>query len=214
MQTPAEYLKRSESAVRKLFDGIGQYQAILRRAPVPVLVTSYSDDMDLDSQLASWQTENAQAIQASVQAERDFIAESFALATLCGSVLQVAAKAIECFSTNVTVPPEWNPTIGVSSKAVRFCMGKPVRKVPLGLVIFAGRNQHMHFEDQALREPNVSVFEQLTINHGKNTDPAVRDPAFDLRNTHLVSFASNVTAVIGWRTYDAYESDMRGLLAI
>lgn len=38
MESAAEYLDRTESAVRKLFDGITDYVEVLHRAPVPVFV--------------------------------------------------------------------------------------------------------------------------------------------------------------------------------
>ena len=214
MDTPSEYLRRTESAARRLFEGIESYVAILKKAPTPVFVTSYSNDSDLDAQRNAWAMQNEKAIQASLQAERDFSAESFALATLCGSVLQVAAKAIECYSTNMSIPADWANIVKPGAKAVRFCTGRQVRRVSVGMIILAGRNQHMHFEDTSLREPSISVFKRLAIYHGKNEDPSLLDPAFDLRNSVLISFASNVTALLGWRSYAAYESDMRELLAI
>jgi len=153
-------------------------------------------------------------IRASIEAQREYIAESFAQATLCGSVLQVAAKAIECYSRNMNIPVDWCSIIKPGSKAVPFCAGRLVRKVPLGLVVYAARNQHTHFNDAGLHEPSVSVFEYLALNHGIKAGQLLRDPAFDLNNTGLVSYASNCTALIGWRTYEAYEHDMRALLEI
>lgn len=210
MQSAAEYLRKTESAVRKLFEGIESYAAIITRAPQPVHVSSARDKQEAEAQFQAWAEQNDAAIRASLKAQRDYFAESFALATLCGSVLQVAAKALEKFSTNIVVPEEWTPV--VRSKHARYCLGRIVRRVPLGLIIFAGRNQHMHFGEERLWEPNVTVFERLAIYWSRNTDPGVRDPAFDLANPLLVSFAHNITALVGWRSYDAYESDLKTLL--
>lgn len=39
----------------------------------------------------------------------------------------------------------------------------------------------------------------------------MRDPAFDLGNLRLVSFAHNITALIGWRSFDDYQRALREL---
>lgn len=212
MQTPAEYLQKTESAVRRLFDGIESYTEILRQNPTPAFVADQTTDADFNDQLESWEQENRGAIEASLKAQHEYLAESFARSTLCGAVLQVAAKALECHSQNDIVPAEWSSVIRPGEKVVRFCIGRQVRGVPLGLIIYAGRNQHIHFEDQDLREPNRTVFEWLATKHGYSSTRQFRDPAFDLQNEQVVSFASNVMDFIGWQTYDAYFDDLRALV--
>ncbi len=214
MQSASEYLKRTESAVRKLFEGIDAYTAGIERARMPVFVSSTLDKTKLDAELDAWITENAAAIEAARAAQRDYFAESFALATLCGAVLQVAAKGLERFSTNTAIPEDWVDVIKAKHSAVRYCIGRRVRHVPLGLIIYAGRNQHVHFGEGKLNKINTTVFARLAIHHGRNNDPTIRDPAFDLSNSLLVSFAHNVTALVDWRSYDAYERDLAALLAV
>lgn len=214
MQTVAEYLDKTESAMRKLFEGIDSYLEPLRRSDSLYFVSSVVDDEERRVQRETWLNQNKSAITVSYQAQREFIAESFAQATLCGAALQIAAKALECYSRNNRVPSEWSSVEGLKTKAAAFCCGRLIRGVPLGLVIYAGRNQHIHFNDKALREPNFSVFDRLATNHGFASETPCRDPDFDLANNRLVSFASNITELIGWRTYDAYAQDIRKLLGI
>lgn len=214
MQSAAEYIAKTESAMRKLFEGINSYTEVLRRHPNSVFVTPYTNDTDFDAQFEEWAKENQHSIAASLEAQKEYIAESVAQATLCGAVLQVAAKGLECYSKNTVISSGWSPVIKQGSTAVPFCVGRLIHGVPLGLVIYAARNQHTHFEEAKLREPNLSVFERLATNHGIQSSLPFRHPAFDLQNTGLVSFASNCTALIGWRSYEAYEKDMRALLEI
>lgn len=214
MQSAAEYLDRTASAVRNLFDGIDSYLAVLRRAVPPVFVSSSANRALADAEFETWRKRHDSEIKAALDAQRDYFAQSFALATLCGSVLQVAAKGVENFSKSQAVPPEWSALIKPEHKAARYCIGKPVRSVPLGLVVLAGRNQHMHFGDDPLREPNVTVFQRLATYYTAKDDPDYRDPAFDLENKILTSFAHNITALIGWRAYEAYDADMRELLGV
>ena len=91
-----------------------------------------------------------------------------------------------------------------------YCIGRRVREVPLGLVIVAGRNQYNHIDDNDLRDPNVTVFEWLATRHGYGA--GIRDPGFDLSAGLVWNYPSNLTSLIGWRNYEAYESDMRSLL--
>lgn len=211
MQTLDEYLKRTESAVRTLFEGIQKYLSVIDRAHAPIFISSTQNEQEREAELQAWLDKNAGAIQAAREAERRYFEESFALATLCGSVLQTADKAFECFSSNEAIPADW---AGIAKPgSAPYCIGKPIRRVPLGLVVLAGRNQHMHFEDEEPHKLTAAVFERLATYHGRNTDPEIRDPAFDLRNDRLVSYAHNVTALLEWRSYDAYEAALREALA-
>jgi hypothetical protein len=215
MQNAAEYLDKTRSASAKLFEGIDTYLALLRQHST-TFVTSYTNQEDFQRQYDAWYETNRSSMQAALEAQRQYLGESFAQATLCGSVLQLAAKAIECYSKNTEIPEDWKSLIKPGAKPVPFCAGRPVRGVPLGLVIYAGRNQHIHFEDQNLREPNVEVFRRLATNHGYgkgSTEPVV-DPAFHLGTESINSFANNITALIEWRSLEAYETDMRKLLEI
>lgn len=214
MQSAAEYIAKTESAMRKFFDGIDSYLEVLRRSPNPFFVTSNTEAADFYAQHEEWTKDNQHSIAASLEAQEKYAAELFAQATLCGAVLQVAAKALECYSKNTDIPSEWSPVIKPKQKPVRFCVGRLIHGVPLGLVIYAARNQHTHFGDAKLNEPNLTVFERLATNHGIQSSQPFRHPAFDLQNPGLVSFASNCTALIGWRSYEAYEKDLRVLLGI
>jgi hypothetical protein len=95
MQTATEYLAKTESAVRHLFEGIDSYLEILRIAVNPVFVTSAPSGPVQDAEFEAWQIENVESLVAARQAEQEFIAESFALDTLSGAVLQVAEKALD-----------------------------------------------------------------------------------------------------------------------
>ncbi|NOS78980.1 MAG: hypothetical protein HOP35_13640 [Nitrospira sp.] len=214
MQSANEYLCRTESATRKLFDSIDTYVSALAKAPPPIFSESIANDADHRVALERWFTEHEEQVRLSLKAQHDFSAESFALATLCGCVLQIAATGIQWFSHNRAVPADFGSVIKPSSKAVPFCVGRRVRMVPIGLIIYAGRNQFAHLDENSLREPNLTVFERLATKHGYSTDPAVRDPAFDLRNEYLINFSSNVTALIDWRSYDQYAKDMSAIIGV
>ena len=88
METAAEYLDKTESAVKILFDGIDAYFEVLRNEPSGVRSHSQGEvPLHENGQRIA---ENPEKLQA-FKAQRSFVAEYFALATLRGGVLQIAA---------------------------------------------------------------------------------------------------------------------------
>lgn len=207
MDSPEEYLARTKSAVQHLFEDIDAYLQILRNGRAPVLVGSYANDAERDAALERWIKEQSQEIEKGLAAERAFLAEKYALATLCGALLQIAAMAIRLYSKNDQVPEDLSGVVKGAHTA--YCIGRRIREVPLGLIVYAGRNQHNHIDDGFLREPSSTVFEWLATKHSYGD--GIRDPAFDLNAGLVWNYASNVTSLIGWRSYPSYEKDMRSL---
>jgi len=193
METAAEYLDKTESAVKILFDGIDAYSEVLRNEHV---------------QLAA---ENPEKLQAAFEAQRRFVAEYFALATLCGAVLQIAAKAIECYSKVDDVPEDCQDSFS-GPKIRLFCIGRRVHDVPIGLVIYAGRNQAIHFNDEKPHQASEKIFRRLSVGNSSIKNKDLLDPSFDLKNPNLTNFASNITTLLGWQSFHEYDADMRALL--
>jgi hypothetical protein len=218
MQTASEYLTKTESAVRHEFDGVARYMRLLEPLRAAVFVSgAVPGTPEFDQAFAAWYSANADKIAAARRAEADFLAEQFALATLAGSILNIAEKALELYSGSSTIPPEFEAAMpskpAARLKKARFCVGRRVRGVPLGLVIHAGRNQHAHF-GEALLEPGRTVFEGLATVPATGAHGGYRDPAFDLQNPALTSFAANVLSLLSWRTYEDYARDMRETLGV
>jgi hypothetical protein len=140
MQTLETYLQKTESAVRKLFEGIEHYVNLLQPIEGTTFVGDGTDFNKFQEKYDQWAEENAAALAASLAAQQMFSEESLAMATLCGAVLQVAAKAIEVFSSNEDVPQHLLLVVGDSNAARKFCVGREVRGLPIGLIIYAGRN--------------------------------------------------------------------------
>lgn len=224
MQNIDTYIVKTESAVRKLFEGIESYLMLLEPMPLmPYSMPQLGRAKQLN-EFNAWREQNEPAVKASKEAHRRFSEESFARSVLCGAVLQVAAKAIECCSKNELVSESARPLVeqeknGISkvSKNIKhFCIGKEVYGVPIGLIIYAGRNQHIHFNERPLTDKvNVNVFKKLALRYEEEVGAG---SAFDLNNPHLVSCASNITHILGWRSgdardaYDAYAADLKELL--
>lgn len=206
--TLEEYMRRTESAFRKLFEARQSYIQILKNAPNPSLVGALPEAGDVDSRIAAWAAENKSAIDKALAAQRRFIAESVAHAAICGSILQLAYVAIRLFSKNATVPAVFQRVM--SPSAVQFCVGRDVRGVPAGLVVYAGRNQHSHMDESRLSPLNEAVFDVLATNYISN----IRDPAFDFRARKLLTYAANIVGLLEWETYEILRGELVSILGL
>lgn len=200
---------RTETAVRKIFEGVEVYTNLLRPISNLTFICGEQDVAKKQALYEEWAIRNGEALESSFAAQREYWQQAFAMATLCGAVLQIAAKAIECFSNNSHLSTSLEPIVGRSKTAVPFCIGREVNGMPIGLIIFAGRNQHTHFNDEKLAAVNTAVFKVLAKSSNRSHP---QDPAFDLENPLIESFASNVTGLLEWRSYEKYASDLRSLL--
>lgn len=210
MKHAEEYLERTESAVRLLFKAVDGYLENLRAGIKPIFVSGLPYGPEQDAQYAAWRIENADALEEAKAAQRAFRAETFALDTICGAILQIAEKGLEIYSENTQVLEAW--TAKIPPSLAKFCVGRVVRSTPLGLIVYAARNQHTHFNDPQLRKASASVFANLASEHGYSC--SALDPAFDLNNPSLTSYACNVTALIEWRSFEKYQDDMCRMLGL
>ena len=210
METATEYLAVTEYAVRHLFDEMDSYCALPQFAVNPVFGSFYPSGPEQEAEYEALEIVHADSLVISRQAMQKFTAEYSALDALCGAVLQVADQTLSLYGKDAATPPEWSDV--VSKGTARYCRGHLLREVPLGLVIPAARNQHAHFDDPAPHPLPVRVFGFLATAHGYPT--SVPDDMYGLSNPSLMSFASNVTGLMKWPTFDQYETDMRALMDI
>ena len=202
-----DYLNETESAARQIFEGLAYYRGVLDKDPRPTFVGKV-DPERRDEQLAEWYEQNQEEIRQSLAAQREYLGNTFSQATLAGALLQIAYMGISMFSTNERVPENWQSSINNGSKPARFCIGRCVKGVEVGLLIFAGRNQYNHWDEGELRNPSKAIFDRLA-----NHSSAYIDPAFDLSNEVLDTYSHNIVSVIGWVNYDDYLNDLTLLVS-
>lgn len=87
-----------------------------------------------------------------------------------------------------------------------------MRTVPIGLVIYAGRNQYNHMDDEKLSALNTTIFNLLASSYEGATEHSSKEPAYDLENVVLINFSSNITALLEWKNYESYYADMHSLI--
>ena len=196
------YLKSTEPAVQHLFNGLNTYD-VMNLPPI----LKYVDETGL---VKMTKEEN----ESFLKSYQDFFDLEFARATLAGSILQVAYLGLKQYSSGLedaAIYAKFNVQSG--SSVQRFCRGRQVHRIPIGLLIYAGRVQYNHWEDG---EPSgsvaQSVFRELLLAH---YDDLGFDMAYKLNYPSPVPVSHYIVRYeLNWRTYDDYLSDMKALLEI
>ena len=196
------YLEDTRPAARHLFEGIAAYYS--RRLPS---ILQYRDE---DGVIRMAKHEN----EAFLRAYEAHFALEMARATLAGSILQIAYAGLKQYSKPPSISPRCSELmVRPGTQASSFCVGRLVRNIPIGLLIYAGRIQYNHWEEGELENPIArQVFRELVISyHG--------DPHFDLG--YVLDYpvprpvSHNIIRLeLGWRTYDDYVRDMTQLLPL
>lgn len=203
--TVSEYLDKTAPAVEAAFNAIASYNTLIEE---DLAVRSASDAAQLEA-LAAWaDNPKVRPLVRPVGPTVPDEALSFARDALYGVIFQVAYRAIKIFSTNAQALPTF--CVAGYGGAIPFMIGRKVRGVPLGLVIFAARNHFNHLDLGArLYEINLHVFRELSRNHDLGLHRI--DPRFDLLNASCESYTTNVAELIGWETYSFFIDDLSEL---
>ena len=161
----------------------------------------------------------------------DFEATDVAREVIAGSILQLAYFAIDYFAVfqgksdgALHFESEMNRLLRESSKPrskgifflpEKFCVGRDIGDLPLGMLVFAGRNQYNHYGEDRLNVVNEVVFNAL---HQMWPEPG-NGRSFNLYEGKRFRSYS-VLSVLGWVANDAgtgygpYSQDLRQILQI
>ena len=208
-QTIDEYLRRTRSASEHLFEALASYVRILDDNEPPI----FSFWGDAEEAYREWQKEHKEEIERSLEAQHEYVAEFVAMNAICGAILQMAFHAFIMCSSNTVVPAELAGIVKPDTRAVQFCVGRSIRRVPLGLVVYAGRNQHMHMEDATFNTVTEHVLAELRDNPPERDMSAlVVSDCFVVNQAEGKSQAKAFVDVLLWRDREAYERDLRSVL--
>ena len=166
-----EYFRKTEHAVQHFYSGLDSCWSHYREA------AQHWDISQLDQPMTP---ERRAGLDRYLQLAGKYFDLKFSEATFAGSILQVAYMAIRLYSRNDTIPPNCVTLVPSSSKpAIPFCIGPERHAVPVGLIIYAGRNQYSHWDDDSPHEVNRRVFAALSAAFRDNM---FADLAFSLAN--------------------------------
>jgi hypothetical protein len=213
MNTIKSYLEKTRSAVQKIYSAKNSYNELLLLPPRPIFVSLIQDKALLQLEYEKWRLDNRQQIEERLKKDSEFAYETFAVTTLCATILQFAYMGIKQFSTNSEVPEEFKEIIKSKQLAAKFCIGRRIDDIPVGLVIFAGRNQSHHYDEEKYNEPTPTVFKRLSDWYSPTFKKWFVDDRFDLSKGGINNFAAHILDKLGWNDYEAYEREMQHLLS-
>lgn len=211
MITKLEYLNQTEHASKSLFSAIGEYKDLIRLSVPPGTTFRHNgEEGGFEKQFEAWRNQSHVKEQHEVAdyAREEFRGQLFSMHVISGSILQIACKAIELFSKHETSQDQYSELFTDCSKgqiknASKFCIGREIQGIPIGLIIFAGRNQYNHIEaGSSLNQLNKNIFNRIA-----DKDDYI-NPSFDLDNEGITSYSSNIRSHIGWSNYENYYDDM------
>ena len=213
MENIQDYINKTKSAVQKLYEAYISYYELLKIPERPVFF-SWGDPNSVENKIAheKWEKENSVKLKERTKRDNEFADEFFARSMLCGSILQFAYQGIKTFSLNTTIPDNFNSVIKPKSTAEKFCIGRLIDDVPIGLIIFAGRNQAMHYDQKTLKEPNKTIFYKLANWYSETYKKWFIDSYFDLNNKDLIHYSENILYKMGWANYEFYEKELIEIL--
>lgn len=192
--TPEHYLAQSEQATRHIFDGIRDYLERYRQLHWPA------------------QARNQAELSIAIQDLEAWRVSEFALAVLCGAVLQIADAGIDACGHNQVIPVTCAPF--ATTETARYCVGREVHGLPLGAIVHFGRHWASRSTDDRTHGCSTftnAVFDRLLdIYYESSADPARQET--DAYRGQPMRADSLVLTTIGWTSYDAYVADMQDML--
>ncbi len=184
-KTADEYFEQTEHAVKHAYAGLDSCWSYVERAqhyaPTPV---KEGNMLVLHPPATPEEKERSRRHGKLLEKyfERRFSETMFA-----GFVLQTAHMAISLYSPCRTVPESYFALVNPeNTRTARFCIGKERYGVPTGLIVYAGRNQYAHWDEENPRPTTERVFQALDIAFADNL---YADLAFSLSNPSINIFA-------------------------
>lgn len=124
---------------------------------------------------------------------------------IAGSILQIAFMGMKHFprtgkKSEVVLLLEQNIQVKTGksySYPRQYCIGRQIADIPIGLVIFAARNQYNHQDEpvEKLEYYNRIVFETLDFIYGEIGTTGL---GFDLYSEKSLTYAFSVLMLLGW----------------
>lgn len=211
MESALSYLERTKPAAEGLFKLLNGYGWEKMRAFVELTKVRTREELDAR--------------------KGDFEATDVAREVIAGSILQLAYFAIDAFAVfegksagALHFESEMNRLLrefsrprmkGPFSLPEKFCVGRDIGELPLGMLVFAGRNQYNHYGDDRLNVVNEVIFNAL---HQMFPEPG-NGRSFNLYEGKRFRSYS-ILCALGWVANDAgtgygpYSRDLHHILRV
>lgn len=207
MLTLTEYLKQTEFAMMQLFDSLKYYRKKLEEAHQALPSFEYcgrDDEEHIKKLEKDFFEEHKEQNKLANKMLDEVIGLKDSQSIICGSILQTAHMGISKFSN-------YNGECFVlTKKQKKFGIGRKINNVPLGLIIYAGRNQYNHWDDKEPYEQTRKLFDLIATS---NNELDYKDPCFNIELDTIEIYSHNIIGLIGWKCYEDYKQDMIEMLS-
>lgn len=209
--TLKEYMDQTEFAVRQLFQSLKHYQNILDEAKLPGFTYSGSDDVDYKKKEEKFFKEHEEENRYANEKLNEYLGLKYSRSVICGSIFQIACMIIDKVSKNDI---EFEFIAKKNNQAIKYCIGRKVRDLPLGLAIYAARNQYSHWTNN-LYSVNKNIFDYIAKREVEINGKIEKwkDPSFNLELDYFDVHTDQLFSLIGWKNYEDYEKDMVDMLS-
>lgn len=211
MEILEDYLKNTDFAIRSLFDILLEYESQHMR--------------DFVGLVSTIQTKSLEDVK---EYKIQFNSRIFSKNVIAGSILQIAYMAIKLYSKNKIKNSflsdneryvNENKSLYKFCKDktfefnIKFCVGREIEGMPIGLIIYAARNQFNHM-DKCIMDlgelTNKLVLDYLY----KNYSQKINDFDFNVYRDDITLVSHSVLDILGWTSrtstnpYEAYKRDI------
>ena len=202
-ETSDKYFEVTEHAVRHLYAGLDSCWSYYEQA------LEHWDISQVEQPLTP---EKKEALKKYLELGDKYFDLKFSEAMYAGGILQIAFMAIKLYSVNTSIPTSCTSLVKPeNTKAIPFCIGRECHGIPTGLLIYAGRNQYSHWDDEDPHKVTRNVFNALSAAFHDNM---FADLAFALSNPTINVYANEVLlTALKWKSYDTYLGEMMSMLA-
>jgi len=211
--TLKEYMSQTEFAVKQLFDSIAHYDSILKEAVLPSFTYSGSNDIDYKKKEEEFFNDPKIKLANKYANKKlnEYLGLKYSRSVICGSIFQIACMIIDKVSNNDI---EFEFVTKNNKQAIKYCIGRKVRKLPIGLIIYAARNQYSHWTKE-LYSVNKQIFDYIAKREIEFEGKLEiwKDPSFNLELDYFDVHTDQLFSLIGWNSYSRYKSDMLNMLS-
>ena len=219
------YLRETRYALEQLLANLEFYRTVYRDLYEAVRAhksfvfdeeyNSAVDNPDYDAELQRYLSETSATQEQLHEALARTVGAEVSRNAISGAIIQIAFMGLKLHSKNDSVPPGWEafhnqlkPNLAKSLR--RFGVGRPLwAGVPLGLVVYAARNQYNH-QDEAPANPLVIEVLARIRNCGREHLAFPDVPRFD---DNPVGVASHLLELLGWHSYPQLSQDLIAAVA-
>ncbi len=197
-----EYCEITEHAVRQLYAGLDSCWSFYKRALEHWDISQVEQPLTLEKQ---------GALKKYLDLAGKYFDLKFSEAMFAGGILQIAFMAIKLYSKNNSIPNSCTALVKPKNRsAIPFCIGRECHGIPAGLIVYAGRNQYSHWDEEEPHEVTQNVFNALSAAFHDNM---LADLAFALSNPTINVYANEVLLMaLRWKSYDTYLYEMMSML--